>query len=165
MLGDEHSNDEQVISEFALVVTVPLSAWILVAENHEPHISLSEHPLEELHGESREPVFVGNHNFRDISTLDAFQKGTETAPMPIDARGNVPEELVRRVRGAQRRNLPLEVAALVLAANPRVDRTRFLGTAVGLSISASAGLLRSLKGRFDILGSVEVLATGHANAA
>lgn len=76
VLGDKDGdNGDKVVSEFALWVGLVVFdfATLLLAENHEFCISLSEDPLDEFHSESSEPIFVGHHDLSDASLVHAFQ--------------------------------------------------------------------------------------------
>ena len=48
-------------------------ATLLLAENHEFCINLSEDPFDELHSEASKSIFVGHHDLSDAAFVDAFQ--------------------------------------------------------------------------------------------
>jgi len=75
MLCNKDGDDgDEVVGELLLWVwVVVFAATVLLAENHEFCISLSEDPLNELHAEASESVPVGNHNFSDTTLVDSFQ--------------------------------------------------------------------------------------------
>lgn len=74
MLCDKDSDDgDEVVRELLLGIASSAIATVLVAENHEFCISLSEDPLDELHAEASEPVEVGHHNLSDAALVDALQ--------------------------------------------------------------------------------------------
>ncbi len=94
---------------------------------HDLHVSASEDPLNnELHGESSESVFVGNHNSPDFSALDSFQKGLEAAAaVPVDAGADVRDEFCGWVLGSEVADLSFEVSSLVFAGDSSGDDVRF----------------------------------------
>ena len=63
-----------------------------------------------------------------------FQKGLEAAPLPVEAGGNVLEELGAGIGGAQGGALAFKVGALVLAGDSSVERGRFPGRSWGGSV-------------------------------
>jgi hypothetical protein len=77
MLCDKDSDDgDEVVGEFLLrvwVVVDSVATVVLVAENHEFRISLSEDPFDELHSKACDSVSVGNNNLSDAALVDVFQ--------------------------------------------------------------------------------------------
>jgi hypothetical protein len=66
-------NGDKVVRELTFGIVMVTFCTLLLAENHEFCISLSEDPLEDLHSESSESVTVGHHDLSDASLVHAFQ--------------------------------------------------------------------------------------------
>lgn len=65
--------------------------------------------FEELKTESTESVFMGNHNFSDIS-FDCFvQKGDKSFSLKVEARSNILDNRVTRVSKSEELSLPFQV--------------------------------------------------------
>jgi hypothetical protein len=62
--------------------------------NHELASGTLERVLDEVESESTEPIPVGHHNLFDIAAQDSVQKGREAGALPVDARGDVLDDLV-----------------------------------------------------------------------
>jgi len=65
--GKDVDDGKQVLSEFLLGTEAS------VFENHEFCREAGSKPGNEVESKSRKAVFVGNHNFVDISCTDGFQ--------------------------------------------------------------------------------------------
>lgn len=157
MLGDEHTDDcQQVIGEVAGRIVFGL---VSLAKNHEPRASLAKEPLQELDGEARESVTVGNHNFCDIARVDAVQKGNKSSSLPVDPAGNVGEELCARVRFLELLDLTLEVGALVLTTDSGVEQ----GSVGGLGGEGGIGSSTAGKESVNVVAGVAMKAPGGDN--
>jgi hypothetical protein len=75
--------------------------------NHEFTPGTLKQVLDEVEGESSETVTMGHHNLFDISAQDSFQKGREALRLPVDAGGDVFDDLMVRVRVAEVLDLSL----------------------------------------------------------
>jgi hypothetical protein len=58
---------------------------VVLAVNHEFGTGFVEEPFEELNSIATESVFVGNHNFVDISLVYSFQKPLETLSVVVES--------------------------------------------------------------------------------
>jgi hypothetical protein len=108
---DEYCDDgEEVVPELRLggleLSDAFLSSWRLVV-NHEFAPGTLKHVLDEVEGKSTEPIAVGYHNLFDIAVQDSVQKGREAWPLPVDAGGDVLDDLVVWVRFAEVLDLSL----------------------------------------------------------
>ena len=70
-------------------------------------------PLDEFKPESGEPVPVGNHNSELISAVKSFQYGYESFPFPVEAPGDVSDNLGFGKEFPHLGDLSLEVSALL----------------------------------------------------
>lgn len=96
------SDCEQVVGEVVMVS-------FITTENHEFRASLVEDKLQQVGTNSRKPVSMHDHNFRDHSGEDAFQKGLQPPSLEVDPGGDVFKEDVFRGRFLQVFNLALKV--------------------------------------------------------
>jgi hypothetical protein len=108
---DEYCDDgEGVVPEFRLggleLSDSFLSSWRLVV-NHEFAPGTLKHVLDEVESKSTEPISVGHHNLFDVAAQDSVQKGREAGALPVDARGDVLDDLVVRVRFSEELDLSL----------------------------------------------------------
>lgn len=94
-----------------------------VVNHDESGASLREDEFHELKREATQSVAVGNHNLRDHTAVDAFQKGTQAFAVEIDAAANVADELIGGIEGAEGFDLAVEIAGgfLLGAADAGVD--------------------------------------------
>lgn len=92
---------------------------LCVAVNHEFCASFFQDETDELQSIPTEFVLVHDHNLCDQSAVYAFQKGLQTSAFEVEARGDIGDNLVLRVRGLQVLYLSLQVAACFL--RPRAD--------------------------------------------
>ena len=75
-MDDSH----EVLQEFLLVGSV-----LIAVVNQEFSLVLVTDPFEEVECNSTQSVFVGYHNFSDISAHDLLKKPFEALPFEVDA--------------------------------------------------------------------------------
>jgi len=97
---------EEVVLEFALAAGSRLGTTLVL--NHDFTPGTLEDVLDELKGEAAEAISVGDHNLLDVSAHRSVQNGEETGPLPVDARGNVLDDLVLWERILEGLDLSLE---------------------------------------------------------
>lgn len=135
--SDENGDDgEEVVSELTLVAGAAVVTLVL---NHDLTPGTLENVLDELKGEAAEPVPVGYHNLLDISTHRPVQNGEEAWALPVDARGDVADDLVLWVRFLEGGDLSLEVVPLRRAGDPRVADPGLVAARAGDSLPRSFG--------------------------
>jgi len=89
--------------------------------NDEPDLILAEDPFQEFQSESAKPVSICDDNLLDSAAADAFQKGQQSGSLPVEAGGDIFDDLVVRVRLLEILDLSLEVRFLVLRRDSGVD--------------------------------------------
>jgi hypothetical protein len=90
-------NGEEIFGKFAgqgSVCGVVLCIFFTVVENHDGALALRAHPFQEVHCESAQAVFVGNHNFFDTALEYGVQNGRKTGAVPVEPAANVGDEFV-----------------------------------------------------------------------
>jgi len=89
--------------------------------------------FDELVGKATESIFVGNHNFSDISAHCSVQKTEETGPFPIESGGDVGNDLVLWIIIFETLDLSFKIGALFLAGDASIaDESLFLDFFAGL---------------------------------
>ena len=79
-----------------------------------------DQPLDEFKAESREPVPVGNHNLEFISAVKSLQYGDESLSLPVEASGDVGDDLGAGVEFSHLGDLALEVSPLLRRADAAI---------------------------------------------
>jgi hypothetical protein len=98
----------------------------VVVEKDDRDPCSAEDPLVEFGAEACQPVFVGNHNFCDISLLRGDQKPREAAPGVLETRAHVLVDCVVGVARLQRLDLTSKVVGLFAGRHPGVDSSVWL---------------------------------------
>ena len=122
--------------------------FVSVAVNHEHAATGIKDFLEQLPCESGESIPVGNHNLLDTAVKDSFQKGLESASVPVEPRSNVLDHGVPWVGLGEILDLSLQVRRLVLGRHSGVDDL------LRLFVNGTS------KQRCDVPGVVEAVPTG-----
>ena len=91
-------------------------------ENCERCARSFNNPFDELDSKPRKPVPVGNDNCRDRTILHGLQKPREPAPLEVDARRNVLEHSVARVRFLHGLDLAGKIVLLLCRRHSAVHR-------------------------------------------
>jgi len=107
-------------------------------ENDERCSSAGDNPFDKVNSEPGQTVSVGHHNLFDISALDESQKPLERFPLVVESRTNVLVDFIRGVLFLHRRDLPLEIVALLRGRHSTVDCL----SSAGCSASSGFGLVR-----------------------
>ena len=77
-------------------------------------------PLDEFKPEAGEAVPVGNHKSELISAMKSLQYGEQSLALPVEASGDVSDDLGVGVELSHVSDLPLEVSALLGRTDPAV---------------------------------------------
>lgn len=75
--------------------------------NHEPAPSLGQDPVHKLAGEAAQPVTVRYYHLLDLAGVHTVEQSNERGAMPVEAGGDVAQELVLGEGGAEVTLLPL----------------------------------------------------------
>jgi hypothetical protein len=94
-------------------------------ENHDFDLRVLKKLLQQLEGEAAQAVTVGNHNFGDMATEYAFQKGLKLKTLPGEAGLNILDNFVLGIGFAD--DLTLEIFRLMGAADPCATHFLFFG--------------------------------------
>ena len=119
---DKDSGDgEEIFLELGDVALSIGSSLLDVVENHEADAALPQHVLDEVKGDSTEPITVGNNNFFEFSAHRPVQNGDETPALEVDTRRNIRNDLVLGIETNEGFALPDEVGLLLFARDAGVD--------------------------------------------
>ena len=151
----DSGNGQQVVCQF-----IGMASCVVLTVNHESHTSFFKPEFQKVFGKTRQTVFVHDNNLADHSLVDVVQKGTQSFPLEVEARGNVAEHAVLGVGRLQLLDLALEVGRLLGAADAGVDEVLFLDDVGGQRV---VGLV-SAKQLADGLDIVDPLAAWKANS-
>lgn len=92
------------------------SVWALACvENHEADAGLPEHVLDEVKGDTTEPVSVGDHNLADAPAHRAVQNGDEAPTLEVDTRRDICNDFVLGIETYKGVALADEVGFLLFA--------------------------------------------------
>ena len=93
-----------------------------------------DQPVDEFKAESGESVPVGNHESELISAVRPLQYGDESLAFPVEAPGDVSDDLGVGVDLSHLSDLPLEVSALLGRTDPAV------ADGLGVCLSSEEGV-------------------------
>ena len=93
-----------------------------------------DQPLDEFKPESGESVPVGNHKSELISAVKSLQYGEQSLALPVEASGDVGDDLSTGVELSHLGDLPLEVSTLLRSTDPAV------ADGFGLCLSSEEGV-------------------------
>jgi hypothetical protein len=102
-----------------------------LTENHEFDASFRKDPFDELESKPTKSVLVEHHDLSDLSFVDAFQKGSEAPPMPVESGADVLDDFVELLVGVDGFlgvfDLSFEIGSLLFTADAGIEDFRFLG--------------------------------------
>lgn len=147
MLGNKDSSDgQQVFCKFGGCVSF---VTVRLTVNHDGAAKLFADGIDKLKCESTQSVSMGDHDLRDTSIADPFQKGDKPGALPVESASNVADKFVVRIGSSQLIALSSEISSLLVATNSGV---------ADLCLLNGGGLLSESEESCDIRIHVETFA-------